>query len=195
MFEVRARARVRREIDLYQLETTTGAASEWPSLLIALLAVVVAAWAAWYTVRVSKQTSEAAINSAEGAARAGTYQRLHESLVSPEAARGRRLLYQSAKSGQFPGIGEVGWDEINYSLALYDTLGGYVFHGLVDKEMVLRAWHHPLQEIQAPVAAFMAHRVTNGVTQPWSFLVDLLATAQDYACNCPPQPGTESSSS
>ncbi len=24
-------------------------------------------------------------------------------------------------------LGEEGWDEINYSLALYDTLAGYVF--------------------------------------------------------------------
>lgn len=169
--------------------------TDWLALLIALLAVAVAAWSAWYTIRVTRQTSDAAIAEGKRTARAETYQRLHETMVTPEAARGRRLLFLSAKAGQFPALGDPGWDEINYSLALYDTLGGYLLQGLVDPHMVLRAWHHPLQEIHEPVTAFMAHRASNGVTQPWGFLINLLAQADNYRCDCPRQPGVEATES
>lgn len=162
---------------------------DWLSLSIAVLAVGVAVWSAWFTVHVTRETNRQTIEDNRRAARAESYQRLHESLVAPQAARGRRKLFQAASQGQFPGLGDPDWDDINYSLALYDTLGGYVFQGIVDEDMVMRAWHHPLQTIHDPVTAFMEHRVNSGVNQPWSFLLDLLDKADRYECDCPRQPG------
>lgn len=163
--------------------------ADWISLAIATLAVVVAVWSAWYTVSVTRETSRHSLDETRKSAKAETYQRLHETLVDPQAARGRRILFLATRRGQFPSLGEPDWDDINYSLALYDTLGGYVFQGLIDEQMAVRAWHHPLQDIHSPVVAFMEHRTNNGVNQPWSFLLDLLDKADRYECDCPRQPG------
>lgn len=162
---------------------------DWLSFLIAALAVGVAVWSAWYTVRVARETSSKALAEAHRAAQAESYQRLHEALVDPAAARGRRKLFMAARVMEFPAPDHSDWDEVNYSLALYDTLGGYIFQSLVDEETVMRAWHHPLQNIREPVVAFMAHRARNGIQQPWSFLLDLLHKATLYRCDCPHQPG------
>lgn len=160
------------------------------------------------------------------------YQRLHEKLVDPSAARGRRMLFltyearrTAEKQGRpvpplgaraascaspqgasvallalpCPGCdaeqreydaarytspGDPAWDEINYALALYDTLGGYVEQRLVPLQHVLRAWHHPLQSIAPVVAEFGAHRRGLGITQPWSYLDSLLAANDQYICRC-----------
>ena len=118
-------------------------------------------------------------------AKMATYQRIHELLVDPKAAAGRRRLFEAARANRFPALGEAGWDEINYSLALYDTLAGYVSPGQVDEEVVLDAWHHPLINIAGPVREFMAHRQSQGVQQPWAHLMGLLASAERYQCRCP----------
>lgn len=118
-------------------------------------------------------------------AQAATYQRIHELLVDPKAAAGRRRLFQAARVGTFPGLGEEGWDEINYSLALYDTLAGYVNRVQVDEKIVFDAWHHPLANIAGPVQEFMEHRRAQNVHQPWAHLMDLLAKAERYECRCP----------
>ena len=108
-------------------------------------------------------------------AKMAAYQRIHELLVDPKAAAGRRRLFQAARANKFPALGEDGWDEINYSLALYDTLGGYMYRGQVDEDaVVLDAWHHPLVNIAGPVREFMAHRQAQKVQQPWAHLMDLL---------------------
>ncbi|QLQ16092.1 MAG: hypothetical protein HZY73_11035 [Micropruina sp.] len=96
---------------------------DWLSFIIAALAVGVAVWSAWYTVRVARETSSMALAEAHQAAQAGTYQRLHEALVDPAAARGRRKLFMAARLMEFPAPDHSDWDEVNYSLALYDTLG------------------------------------------------------------------------
>jgi hypothetical protein len=118
-------------------------------------------------------------------AKMAAYQRIHELLVHPKAAAGRRRLFQAARERKFPALGEDGWDEINYSLALYDTLAGYVSRGQVDEDIVLDAWHHPLANIAGPVREFMAHRQAQMVQQPWAHLTDLLAKAEHYKCHCP----------
>ena len=118
-------------------------------------------------------------------AKMAAYQRIHELLVDPKAAAGRRRLFQAARTKKFPALGEEDWDEINYSLALYDTLGGYVSRGQVDEDVVLDAWHHPLLNIAGPVREFMAHRQTQRVQQPWAHLMGLLAKAEQYKCRCP----------
>jgi hypothetical protein len=118
-------------------------------------------------------------------AKMAAYQRIHELLVDPKAAAGRRRLFQAARANKFPALGEDGWDEINYSLALYDTLAGYVSRGQVDEEVVLDAWHHPLVNIAGPVRDFMAHRQAQRVQQPWAHLMGLLTKAEQYECHCP----------
>jgi hypothetical protein len=118
-------------------------------------------------------------------AKAAAYQRIHELLVDPKAAAGRRRLFQAASAKNFPALGEDGWDEINYSLALYDTLGGYVSREQVDEDVVLDAWHHPLVNIADPVRQFMAHRQAQRVYQPWAHLMGLLTEAEQYECHCP----------
>jgi hypothetical protein len=85
----------------------------------------------------------------------------------------------------FPALGADGWDDINYSLALYDTLGGYMSRDEVDAQTVLAAWHHPLQNIAEPVARFMEFRRRNGVSQPWAYLHYLLEKSRAYRCTCP----------
>jgi hypothetical protein len=114
-----------------------------------------------------------------------TYQRIHELLVDPKAAAGRRALFQAARVLRYPTVGEPGWDEINYSLALYDTLGGYANRDQIDENVALDAWHHPLVNIAKPVREFMAHRCAQGVHQPWAHLFDLLKKAETYECRCP----------
>jgi len=96
-----------------------------------------------------------------------TYQRLHESLVDPKAAAGRRLLFEASRSQRFPHLGSTGWDEINYSLALFDTLAGYTARGEVEERVVLEALHHPLANIAGPVREFMAYRESQSIYQPW----------------------------
>lgn len=119
-------------------------------------------------------------------AKMAAYQRIHELLVDPKAAAGRRLLFQAARAKKFPALGEEGWDEINYSLALYDTLAGYVSRGQVDEDVVLDAWHHPLVNIAGPVRQFMTHRQIQRIQQPWAHLMGLLTKAEHYECHCPP---------
>ncbi|WP_125776649.1 hypothetical protein [Antribacter gilvus] len=159
--------------------------SEWIAVVIALVAVATSVWSAWFTVKKTRETSHEAIVAAEESARSANYTRIHEILVEPVAASGRRQLFLAAASGTFPGRGDDTWDQINYSLALYDTLGAYVIEGLVDPDLVLRAWHHPLTNIAGPVRAFMQHRASEGISQPWSFLIDLLDRAEQYPCTCP----------
>jgi hypothetical protein len=119
-------------------------------------------------------------------ARAATYQRIHELLVDPKASAGRRRLFQAADRGNFPAVGGDGWDEINYSLALYDTLAGYIKGRLVDEAVVLDAWHHPLANIASPVRQFMSIREGQAGRQPWAHLMGLLAKAERHECRCPP---------
>ncbi len=144
------------------------------AFVVSLVALLLALFTSWWTVQATRKL-----------ARGATYQRIHELLVDPKAATGRRRLFQVARSGEFAGLSEQAWDEINYSLALYDTMAGYVSRGQVDKEIVLDAWHHPLQNIAGPVRAFMDYRRSKDINQPWAHLLTLLKDAERYACRCP----------
>ena len=133
----------------------------------------------------TREIAEAAAEHNRSLAQSATYQRIHELLVDPKAAAGRRLLFQAEKARHYPAVGEGTWDNINYSLALYDTLAGYMNRDQVDENVVLDAWHHPLKNIAIPVQEFVAHRRQQGVHQPWAHLMDLLVKAQAYECRCP----------
>ncbi|GAA1531036.1 hypothetical protein [Kribbella lupini] len=155
------------------------------ALGVSLLALIVSLVTARQNVNTTKELARKASMHAERMARSSTYQRLHELMIEPVAASGRRKLFLAARDGQFPGLGDDGWDEINYSLALYDTLGGYVYRGQVDRDVVLDAWHHPLANIAGPVREFVNYRVQHGVDQPWAYLMQLLVDGEQFPCRCP----------
>ena len=155
------------------------------ALTVSVIALAISIITTRQNLRATRQIAQQAAKDAKELARAATYQRIHELLVDPKAAAGRRQLFQADKAGRFPRLGEAGWDEINYSLALYDTLAGYVARDQVDAGVVLDAWHHPLANIAGPVRAFMAHRHQANVRQPWAHLMDLLAKAEKHVCTCP----------
>jgi hypothetical protein len=159
------------------------------ALIVSLLALAVSIITSKQNLTASRKIAEEAAAHNLKLAKAATYQRIHELLVDPKAAAGRRLLFQAAKAHHFPKLGEDGWDEINYSLALYDTLAGYVYREQVDENVVLDAWHHPLVNIAGPVREFMAHRKAQNVQQPWAHLMDLLTKAERYQCHCPAEAG------
>lgn len=140
----------------------------YSSLGIALASLAVSYW----VIRQNRQLSQQA-----------NYTRIHELLVDHKAASGRRRLFVAETEDAFPSIGESGWDEINYSLALYDTLGAYVKNGLVDREMTLAAWHEPLLRIARPAQLFVDLR-SNGQSRPvWSFLSYLVNEAAEFSEN------------
>jgi hypothetical protein len=112
-------------------------------------------------------------------ARLNAYTRMHEMLISPETARGRRILFQTYGK-TLPAPGDEGWDAINQSLAMYDTLGVYVQRGIVSKRLVLSAWFHPLCAIREPAQAWIAHRSGHGVRNPWPSLNWLLDRAESH---------------
>src|SRR5687767_11846526 len=83
--------------------------------LVALFLAVVGLGVSLFTVWISVRQS-----------RLDAYTRMHEMLVSPEVARGRRILFLAHTQGQLPEPGDADWDAINQSLAVYDTLAVYM---------------------------------------------------------------------
>ena len=155
------------------------------ALIVSLLALAVSVITSKQNLSATRRIAEESADHNRKLAQNATYQRVHELLVDPKAAAGRRRLFQAAKAGRYPALGEDGWDEINYSLALYDTLAGYVARDQVDEAVVLDAWHHPLANIAGPVRDFMTYRQVQNVRQPWAHLMKLLAKAEWHACQCP----------
>jgi hypothetical protein len=117
------------------------------ALIVSLIALVVSILTTRQNLKATRQIAQDAAHHQQAMTRVATYQRIHELLVDPKASSGRRRLFQAARAKKYPALGEEGWDEINYSLALYDTLVGYVHRGQVDESVVLDAWHHPLANI------------------------------------------------
>lgn len=155
------------------------------ALGVSLLALAISIITTVLTLRATRKIAEDAAEHNLKLAQNATYQRIHELLVDPKAAAGRRLLFQAHNKQEYPTVGVDDWDSINYSLALYDTLAGYVNRKQVDENVVLDAWHHPLVNIATPVDEFMAHRRIQGVHQPWAHLTALLKKARLYECRCP----------
>jgi hypothetical protein len=151
---------------------------------VSLVALGLSLWTTRVSVSRNAAVAESSMVRTESLARASTYQRLHELLIDPRAAAGRRELFLAAASDSFPLLGEERWDQINYSLALYDTVGGYIALGHVDADTVLAAWHHPLLNISEPARGFIEHRRALGIDQPWTYLHQLIAAAKEYNCSC-----------
>ena len=126
--------------------------------------------------------------------RQDTFLRVHELLISPEAQRGRRLLYQMAETGKKPDDGSDDYAVMNRALSLYDTVGMYVRRNVIPQSWVLDAWHHPLRDIRAPYEAFVRHRQADyHPWRPWLDLKDLVSRAENYRTSRPccvaPGPG------
>ncbi|MEI2778523.1 MAG: hypothetical protein V9G19_21660 [Tetrasphaera sp.] len=143
------------------------------AIVVSIVALALSGMATWLTLRHSSRSQ-----------RLATFERIHEALIDPKAAGGRKLLYQAAKSGNFPVLGDEDWDQVNYALALYDTLGSYLSLRLVDRDVVTAAWYHPVIDIAGPVEQFLAHRRSLGINQPWTYLLDLISLMRQTTCPC-----------
>lgn len=137
--------------------------------LVALFLAVVGLGVSLFTVWLSIRQS-----------RLDAYTRMHEMLVSPEPARGRRILFLAHAQEQLPEPGNADWDAINQSLAVYDTLAVYMRRRIVNEQLVLSAWFHPLTAIHGPADAWVRHRAEYGVRNPWPNLHWLLERAEQY---------------
>jgi hypothetical protein len=135
------------------------------ALFLAVLGLGVSLFTVWLSVRQS---------------RLDAYTRMHEMLVSPETARGRRILYLAYAQNNLPEPGDADWDAINQALAVYDTLAVYMRQKIVDERLVLSAWFHPLAAIREPADAWVQHRALHGVRNPWPNLTWLLDHAEQY---------------
>lgn len=135
------------------------------ALFLAVLGLAVSMFTVWLSVRQS---------------RLDAYTRMHEMLVSPETARGRRILFLAYARNQLPEPGDADWDTINQSLAVYDTLAVYMRRRIVSERLVLSAWFHPLSSIKEPAEAWVRHRAEHGVRNPWPHLAWLLDRAEQY---------------
>ena len=103
-------------------------------------------------------------------AKMAAYQRIHELLVDPKAAAGRRTPVPSRKGTEIPCArrGWLGRDQLFPSPFARTRSGRYTYRGQVDEDVVLDAWHHRLVNIAGPVREFMAHRQAQKVEQPWA---------------------------
>lgn len=135
------------------------------ALFLAVVGLAVSLFTVWLSVRQS---------------RLDAYTRMHEMLVSSETARGRRILYLAHAQNQLPEPGDADWDAINQSLAVYDTLAVYMQRKIVSERLVLSAWFHPLTAIHEAADAWVRHRASFGVRNPWPNLHWLLDRAEEY---------------
>lgn len=159
---------------------------DWIALVLAALALIVSLAVAAYTVRSDTQKAKMA-----------TYERIHEQLVHPQTATGRRAIFLHAPDSSFPtsrtalhdeacDCGELPdlWDVMNQAVAWYDTLATYFRQREVPRRVVLRAWYHPLVAIRPHIYRFLDHRARQGIEQPWDALQSLLEVAVWYRCKC-----------
>lgn len=135
------------------------------ALLLAVLGLALGLFTVWLSVHQS---------------RLNAYTRMHEMLISPETARGRRILFLAHAQQQLPEPGDADWDTINQSLAMYDTLGVYMRRKIISVPLAMSAWFHPLCAIHGPADAWVEHRAAHGVRNPWPSLTWLLDEAERY---------------
>jgi hypothetical protein len=71
-----------------------------------------------------------------------TFITFQEHLQSPEAAEGRRLIYdiESEKDVVKMRKRTSDWDKLNRAITLWNTLGQYVRHDLVEKDLAVAIW-------------------------------------------------------
>src|SRR6266702_5661115 len=113
--------------------------------------------------------------------RQDTFVRVHELLISPDAQRGRKLLYEAERSGKFPDEDSDDLVTMNRALSLYNTVGMYVRRNVIPEKWVLDSWHHSLRDIKPAYERFVQHRqATYHSWRPWVELEDLIGRAERY---------------
>jgi hypothetical protein len=108
------------------------------------------------------------------------FQQIHEALMAPEHQRGRWMLWEIAKSGQFPPTDSDDFYLINRTLGTLDNLSLYVQRGVVPRQWVVDVWHHPLQSMEKAVLTLMDQRAAALGWRPWPHLSRFLAEVHDY---------------
>ncbi len=128
--------------------------------------------------------------------------RVHDLLTSTDQQRGRRLLFEAARTGQFPDLDSDEYATMNRAIATLDAVGLYVRRRIVPRRWLLDIWHHPFADIRPAAYAFIAYRrsVNNTGWRGGQGLEDLLDQASRYrtrrACctGFEPDPGAGRSS-
>lgn len=108
--------------------------------------------------------------------------RIHDLLISTDQQRGRRLLFEAARTSRFPDLDSDEYATINRAIATLDAVGLYVRRRIVPRRWLLDIWHHPLADIRPAAYAFIAYRrsVTNTGWRGGHGLEDLLDQASRY---------------
>jgi hypothetical protein len=99
--------------------------------------------------------------------------RIHELLTSSDQQRGRRLLYDAARTGRFPALDSEDFATMNRAIVTLDAVGLYVRRRIVPRRWVLDVWHHPFADIRPAAEAFIAHRSSRHVNTGWRAGTDM----------------------
>lgn len=108
--------------------------------------------------------------------------RMHDLLTSPEMQEGRRNLYISSRSGQYPEEDSEEYRQMNRALSTLDTLGMYIRRRIVSEDWILYSWHRSLRDVSVAARGFADRRNSRHRWYPWPDLWFLLDLAQKYEC-------------
>lgn len=124
-----------------------GNIAEWATAVVALFAVVLSAMALGASRRLARNANFFAI---------------HDKLMSAEAQRGRRLLFEKYESGAKWSVHYKRhtdeFESINYALGCYQTLAHYTRLGYISKTRVKQIWGGRLKRKWEAVESFIQWR-------------------------------------
>ena len=149
----------------------------WPTLLVAVVAVVIAAASFMFTVaRARQQTRES---------KAATFLVLQRALIEPEMQKGREVLnrpdvsaelFNGWKTSQIPQL-RGGWDLAGRAMATLDVLALHAELGVIDQDVVVEEWGLVLRQLRPGFDAYRASREDGA--EIWQHLEDLVAEAEN----------------
>ena len=97
--------------------------------------------------------------------------KLHGRLIDPDLQRGRRLLFEQARTTEqvrrLRDQRPEEFDQVNRAVAMYDIAGMYVERGYVDRELFLAEWGKTYGRAWLASAAFLTVRF-GAQAQGWS---------------------------
>ncbi|MGW1784117.1 hypothetical protein ACWCQQ_34175 [Streptomyces sp. NPDC002143] len=113
-------------------------------LVISIVALLVSGLAVLYATRTDKRD---------------VFLRLHETLISPELQRGRKVLFDLyRRQGAVEDLGPLDYELANRALAALDVAGYYCEKKYVDEEDFLELWAPALGRLKYAAAPFVEHR-------------------------------------
>ncbi|MGW0946691.1 hypothetical protein ACWD4O_29675 [Streptomyces sp. NPDC002623] len=113
-------------------------------IVISIVALLVSGVAVLYTTRTDKRD---------------VFLRLHETLISPELQRGRKVLFDLyRRQGAVEDLGPLDCELANRVLAALDVAGYYCEKKYVDEEDFLELWAPALGRLKYAAALFVEHR-------------------------------------